>query len=137
MELKDFIKGVVFDISNAIEECQKELKNGTIVSPTNSKAEEKIRSKKGDLKISYIDFEVAVSAKSEIGKNKEGKSSIEVSGSVFGLNVGGKLGGNANNEENKQVNENLSKIKFSIPIVYPTITVNERPAFYASLPEVD
>ena len=53
MELKDFIKGVVFDISNAIEECQKELKNGTIVSPTNSKAEEKIRSKNGDLKISY------------------------------------------------------------------------------------
>nr|DAG34385.1 MAG TPA: hypothetical protein [Caudoviricetes sp.] len=135
MELKDFIKGVVFDISNAIEECQKELKNGTIVSPTNSKAEEKIRSQRGDLKISYIDFEVAVSAKSEIGKSEEGRSGIEVSGSVFGFNVGGKLGGSINNEDNKQVNENLSKIKFSIPIVYPTVTVNERSALRASLPQ--
>lgn len=135
MELKDFIKGVIFDITNAIEECQKELKNGTIVSPTNSKAVEAIRSKRGDLKISYIDFEVAVSATTETGSNGEVKTGIEVSGTVLGFNIGGKLGGNVSNEENKQVNENLSKIKFSIPIVYPTVTVNERQTIHASLPQ--
>lgn len=29
-------------------------------------------------------------------------------------------------EENKQVNENVSKIKFSIPVIYPTQPVKER-----------
>ena len=96
---------------------------------------EAIRSKKGDLKISYIDFEVAVSATTETGSNGEVKTGIEVSGTVLGLNIGGKLGGNVSNEENKQVNENLSKIKFSIPIVYPTVTVNERQTIHVSLPQ--
>lgn len=31
MELKDFIKGVIFDITNAVKECQQELNNYTIV----------------------------------------------------------------------------------------------------------
>ena len=34
MELKDFIKGVIFDITNAVKECQQELNNGAIIAPT-------------------------------------------------------------------------------------------------------
>lgn len=126
MELKDFIKGVVFDITEAIKECQDELDNGSIVSPTNRMAAEKVKSNAGDLKISYIDFEVAVSASSEIETNDTRRKGIEVSGSVLGLRIGGKIGNENNCEGNKQASENISRIKFSIPIVYPTRFVGER-----------
>ena len=126
MELKEFIKEVISDVTNAIKECQEELSNGAIISPTNSRAEEKIKSTSGDLKISYIDFEVAVTAVTSTGSNGETQKGVEVSGSVFGINVGGKLGGKSTNEENKQVNENASKIRFSIPLVYPTHKVKVR-----------
>lgn len=64
MELKDFVKGVIFDITSAISECQKELNNGTIVSPTNvsSGSNEKINTREGKLSVSCIDFEVSVAA---------------------------------------------------------------------------
>jgi hypothetical protein len=71
MELKDFIKSVLFDVTEAVKECQEELKNGAIISPSNRSAEEKVRAVSGDLKISYIDFEVAVSASSENLNNGE------------------------------------------------------------------
>ena len=29
--------------------------------------------------------------------------------------------------DNKETNENISKVKFSIPVVYPTFGVKERP----------
>ena len=51
---------------------------------------------------------------------------VEVSGSVIGVRFGGKFGGKSVSEENKQVNENVSKIKFSIPVIYPTQPVKER-----------
>ena len=120
MELKDFIKSVLFDVTEAVKECQEELKNGAIISPSNRSAEEKVRAVSGDLKISYIDFEVAVSASSENLNNGEKTGGVEVSGSVIGVRFGGKFGGKSVSEENKQVNENVSKIKFSIPVIYPT-----------------
>ena len=86
----------------------------------------KVRAVSGDLKISYIDFEVAVSASSENLNNGEKTGGVEVSGSVIGVRFGGKFGGKSVSEENKQVNENVSKIKFSIPVIYPTQPVKER-----------
>lgn len=94
--------------------------------PTNRMADEKVKSNAGDLKISYIDFEVAVSASSEIETNDTRRKGIEVSGSVLGLRIGGKIGNENNCEGNKQASENISRIKFSIPIVYPTKFVGER-----------
>lgn len=85
MELKDFIKSVLFDVTEAVKECQEELKNGAIISPSNRSAEEKVRAVSGDLKISYIDFEVAVSASSENLNNGEKTGGVEVSGSVIGV----------------------------------------------------
>ena len=126
MELKDFIKSVLFDVTEAVKECQEELKNGAIISPSNRSAEEKVRAVSGDLKISYIDFEVAVSESSENLNNGEKTGGVEVSGSVIGVRFGGKFGGKSVSEENKQVNENVSKIKFSIPVIYPTQPVKER-----------
>lgn len=126
MELKDFIKEVIRDITDAVKECQEELDNGAIISPTNSTISEKIKSYNGDLKISYIDFEVAVTATSSVEENGETKAGIEVGGSVFGINVAGKLKAKVKNEGNKQIDENISKINFSIPVVYPSQRVAER-----------
>lgn len=126
MELKDFIKEVIRDITDAVKECQEEFDNGAIISPTNRSATEKIKSTNGDLKISYIDFEVAVTAISSTEANGTTKGGIEVSGSVLGVSLGGKFGGKTKSEENKHVNENISKIKFSIPVVYPSKKVTER-----------
>lgn len=126
MELKDFIKGVIRDITEAVKECQDELSNGAIISPTNSAVSEKIKSTNGDLKISYIDFEVAVSATSSVEANGETKRGIEVGGAGLGISIAGKFGGKVKSEGNKQIDENVSKICFSIPIVYPSQKVTER-----------
>ena len=92
MELKDFIKSVLLDVTEAVKECQEELKNGAVISPGNRSAEEKVRAVSGDLKISYIDFEVAVSASSENLNNGEKTGGVEVSGSVTGVRFGGNFG---------------------------------------------
>lgn len=126
MELKYFIKEVIRDITDAIKDCQEELDNGAIISPTNNNVVEKIRSESGNLKISYIDFEVAVTAASSVEANGEVKGGVEVSGSAFGVNLAGKLGGKVKREGNKQIDENISRIKFSIPIVFPSQKVSER-----------
>lgn len=74
MELKDFIKGVIFDITNAVKECQQELNNGAIIAPTgNWNNKNHIQSKElSALTVSDIDFEVSVS----VG------SSNEIAGSI-------------------------------------------------------
>lgn len=112
MELKEFVKGVIFDVTTAIKECQEEINNGAIISPTNNKAEERAQTYMGDLKISYIDFDVAVMAGSEIKESNGIGGSI----SVFSCFIGGKTG-----EENRQESGNISKVKFSIPVIYPSI----------------
>lgn len=106
MELKDFIKGVVADVTNAIKECQDELDNGTILSPINTDTKEGIKTKDGFLTVSKIDFEVSVSTSStnEIG----GK--INVISAIVNGGVG---------SESKSSDNNISKIKFSIPLIYP------------------
>ena len=126
MELKDFIKGVISDITNAVKECQEELDNGAIVSPVNGKSVEVAHTVQGDKKISYVDFELAVTASSETSANGERKGGIEVKSSFLGFQIGGKIDDRVTNESNKQINENISKIKFSIPIIYPTVNVQTR-----------
>lgn len=120
MELKQFVKEVIFDITNAIEECQKDLNNGAIISPTNisTDSKDKIRTKEGDFSVSYIDFEVAVTA----GDTTESESNIGGGIRVWGVSLAGN-----NKEDSKQTNENISKVKFSIPVVYPRIGVEKKP----------
>ncbi len=119
MELKQFIKGVVFDITNAIAECQKDLNNGSIISPTNvsNASNNKISTKEGDFSVSCIDFEVAVTA----GNTTESGSNIGGGIQVWGVSLGGN-----NKEDSRQINESISKIKFSIPVVYPRTRVEKK-----------
>lgn len=118
MELKDFVKGVILDVTNAVKECQDEIDNGAIISPTNRKAAETIETEEGRLQISYIDFEVAVTAGTATGINGEVSGRIKVLSSL----IGGKIGG-----ESQETDENTSRVKFSIPIIYPRIIVKEKP----------
>lgn len=113
MELKDFIKGVVADVTNAIKECQDELDNGAIISPTNGKTEDDVDTNKGKLRISEIEFEVSVSASS----SNESGGKINVLSAIIngGMNC-----------ENNNSNENVSKVKFSIPVIYPPFGVQKR-----------
>ena len=113
MELKEFIKGVVADVTNAIKECQDELGNGAIISPTNGETEDDVDTDKGKLRISEIEFEVSVS----VSSSNESGGKINVLSAIIngGMNC-----------ENNNSNENVSKVKFSIPIIYPTCEVKER-----------
>lgn len=113
MELKEFIKGVVADVTNAIKECQEELDNGAIVSPTNRESNDTIDTDNGKLQISEIEFEVSVSASS----SNESGGKINVLSAIINGGV---------NCENNNSNENVSKVKFSIPVIYPTCEVKER-----------
>jgi hypothetical protein len=117
MDLKDFVKDVILDVTNAVKECQDEVNNGAIVSPAYRGTENAHRPESGVLKISYIDFEVAVTVDSTTEVSGEAKGRIKVLSSF----LGGKV-----SEDNKETNGHVSKVKFSIPVVYPTPSVKER-----------
>lgn len=113
MELKDFVKGVIFDITNAVKECQQELNNGAIICPTNSSSKEKVLSDEGLLTISNIDFEVSVS----VGSSNETGGKITVMSAIIsgGFGIG-----------NTTKDENVSKVRFSIPVVLPYTFVQKK-----------
>lgn len=108
MELKDFIKGVIFDITNAVKECQQELNNGAIIAPTgNWNNKNHIQSKElSALTVSDIDFEVSVS----VGSSNEIAGKITVRSAIVAGNIG---------SGNTTKDENVSKVRFSIPVVLP------------------
>lgn len=116
MELKEFIKGVISDITSAVKECQDEIRNGSVISPPNCSAKEHFSLKNRSYEISHIDFEVAISAETKTTESKEGGIGINVL-SAF---IGGKT------SDNETLNsENVSRVKFSIPIVLPPSNAKE------------
>ena len=115
MELKEFIKTALSDITNAVSELQAELQNGAIVSPsvTNSIANVTVKDpqdNKINRPISKIDFDVAITVGSTDNIEAGGKVGIQI--------FSAKLGGN-----NENHTENVSRITFSIPVVLPNTHV--------------
>lgn len=109
MELKEFIKTAITDITEAVGELQGELKNGAVVNPTLHKGVEG-KSLLIDNEVRMIErlnFDVAVSASASSAVDGGAKAGI----SVFGAKV--------NAGENSKT-ENASRLTFSIPIVYPS-----------------
>lgn len=109
MELKEFIKEVLADITDAVSESQQELKNGSVIIPSNVDYIKGETIKTGNnrfARIEKIDFEISVAVEDVKGK----KGVISVMPTIFGLK--GDYG-------NEQSSVNTSIIKFSIPIVYP------------------
>lgn len=112
MELKDFIKTAVVDITNAISELQEELQNGSIINPTlpypvTNKA---IRVNNIIRPIETLVFDIAVTATETSGIEGGAKAGI----SVFGAKVGAATNAKA---------ENVSKLTFSIPVILPSVNV--------------
>ena len=125
MELKEFIKEVLADITNAISESQSELNNGSIISPSlpNAISTKTIEDSKNNRLISQIDFEVAL-----VTENKQNNSK-EIGGNIKVLSAG------LNGDKSNRI-ENVSHIRFSIPIVLPFYSVKSsyekpRPAYKA------
>ncbi len=118
MDLKDFIKETIKDISEAIAESNSELSSfGTIVNPKDVHPTEKKEDLYGFLlkknenadyrrPVHLVNFDIAVSST----KKKDGKEGIGVK--VVGISLG-KDGGHA--DENNM----SSRLQFAIPVALP------------------
>ena len=118
MELKEFIKTALSDITNAVSELQAELQNGAIVSPSvpNPIANVTVIDPQDDKinrPISKIDFDVAITVGSTDNIEAGGKVGIQI--------FSAKLRGN-----NEKHTENVSRIPFSVPVVLPNTHVKNR-----------
>ena len=111
MELKEFIKHAIIDIKDAIQELNEEMeKEDAVVNPTHV-----CDSKHSYLDGSYrnvtdISFDLSLTATEEAGK--EGK--LGVMGSIIQLGGMAKTG---------TTNENVNRIRFTIPVCFPSRTV--------------
>lgn len=112
MELKEFIKTAIADITGAVSELQQELKNGAIVNPTFPSGQQGSHLLVGDevRAIEKLNFDIAVTATETTELNGNAKAGI----SVFGAKVGA---------ENTEKIENLSRLTFSIPLILPSTHV--------------
>jgi alpha-L-fucosidase len=112
MELKDFIKHTISSISIAIAESQEDLKDkGVIINPERtsaSKTGELLLSKDGDRFVQNIEFDVLVGIEDSIKGN--GKAGINI---IPLINIGGGLSA-------ESTTQNQQRIKFKIPIAFPT-----------------
>lgn len=125
MELKDFVKTTIADITNAVTELQAELKNGAIISPSIPQpiANSTIKDPDNEnvnRRVSCIDFDVALTV---------GETGAVESGGKVGIQIlSAKIGGESRNHM-----ENASRITFSIPVVLPTAHVkSDRERFHES-----
>lgn len=114
MELKEFIKAAITDITNAVSELQGELDNGAIVNPSlpNSIATKTLVVDNVIRPIEQLNFDVAVTASEESGVDGQAKAGI----SIFGAKVG---------TATSAKTENVSRISFVIPVVYPVCHVKD------------
>lgn len=112
MELKEFIKTAITDITEAVSELQEELKNGTIVNPSLTQGEhgKSVLVNNEVRMMERLNFDIAVTATEATGLNGNAKAGI----SVFGAKVGA---------ENKERTENVSRLTFSLPLVLPATHV--------------
>lgn len=112
MELKEFIKTAISDITEAVSELQEELKNGTIVNPSLTQGEHgKTLVVDNEVRMmERLNFDIAVTATEATELNGNAKAGIR----VFGVKVGA---------ENKERTENVSRLTFSLPLVLPTTHV--------------
>lgn len=112
MELKDFIKAAVTDITEAVSDLQAELNNGTIVNPTlASSGNNETVNVDGQCRImERLNFDIAVT----VSETKGANGSIKAGISVFGAKLGGESTGKS---------ENVSRMTFSIPLLLPATNV--------------
>lgn len=116
MELKEFIVDALKDITDAVKECQQNINNGAIFAPTNASSDNFIVTDQGELTVSNIEFDVAVTAATENTDGISGGGGIN----VMGVTIGAK-----GSNEDKATESHTSRIKFSIPVIYPPAVVKK------------
>ncbi|MDO9186822.1 MAG: hypothetical protein Q7W13_12490 [Bacteroidia bacterium] len=118
MDLKDFIKNTISSISTAITESQTELaEKGVIVNPERmeiGKNGEKLLRSDGWRYIQSLEFDILVGVEEQ--QNGNGKAELKVAGI---LNIGGGL-------TEQSTNQNQNRIKFNIPVAFPTSDTPEK-----------
>ena len=109
MELKEFIKAAITDITGAIDDLQGCLKNGTVINPTLPVGEhgKTVLIENEVRMLERLNFDVAVTASEATGIDGSAKAGI----SIFGAKVG---------TETSARTENVSRLTFSIPLVFPS-----------------
>lgn len=113
MQLKDFVKATINEISEAIRELQTEMSDGTVINPTLAGSALLKTSKNGDIirSIQQIQFDVAVSVTESSSSGKNARFGI--------LNV---LAADIDNSEKAKAG-NTARLTFSIPVVFPATLV--------------
>ena len=107
MELKNFIKGTLTEIVEAVKESQITIKGtGAVINPPQYEIKE--RTKTG-APIFEIEFDIGVTVSDSSGA----KGGIGIF--MAGLGVGTKA-------ELNESNVSQNRIKFRIPVAYPTMT---------------
>ena len=109
MELKDFIKQVLSDIAGGITEAQTENETTAWIVPTLviGSNVEKVSTTKGYVPVRNIDFDVAVTSETNTKSSDGMTGGIKV---VELFHIGGK-----SQEESSAIQQNVSRVKFSIP----------------------
>ena len=115
MELAEFISETIKGIIKGVKESQDFAhQNDARINPHIGKWDERkmlttyYGTEEGARAVSTIDFDVAVSATNQL------ESGIKGGINVLSLNLGGKI-------SDKDINETVSKIKFSINVVLPNV----------------
>lgn len=109
MELKEFVKETIADITNAIAELQREMTNGAVVNPTLNKSDDETGTVMVDGKpcrVERINFDVAVTVAEASGVEGGAKTGIAIMGAKIGTAMSAKA-------------ESCSRLTFSVPMVYP------------------
>ncbi len=107
MELKEFIKTALTDITDAVSELQEELTNGAIVSPSLPNAIDKtVEIDNRNVILTQVAFDVAITA----GGTDTIKGGAKGGLHVFSAKVDG---------SNEEHTENVSHGAFTIPVVLP------------------
>ena len=120
MELKEFVKAVIHDLTDAVCECQQEIRNGSLIVPTSRMYRtDCIELEDGDkIPISTLTFDVAITTTEKCNNEHEVRAKIDVL-SIFSTNIG--TGGNGLNSSTA-----ISKINFSIPCALPYSKIDKQ-----------
>lgn len=112
MDLKNFIKATILDISDSIKELSDEITNGAIINPTipSPIATKSILYDNKNRLVERIDFDIAVST----------SESTEINGKLGGCItvLSAKAGANTMSQ-----GEVVSRINFSIPVALPVTEI--------------
>lgn len=112
MELKEFIKTAITDISDAISELQEELGEETVVNPAmpNPVSLKTITVDGSNRLISILDFDVALTVGNTDSVSGNTKAGIQI--------LSAKMSG-----DSKNYTENVSRLKFSVQVALPAVKI--------------